>query len=247
VSDQLVCQVQTDGEIMTVRPAGTLALHTVAGFRAKLYKAVAEGPAAIIISLADVIVGDESCLTIFPAIAMHAAVESQVTVLLCSADEGIAASLHSMGVDVAVPVYPTPEDAARHAHRHPVARVGLRMRPAPDAPALARSFVDETCDHWHVPTAVVEAVRLISTELVSNVVLHAGTPMELVLRRSRRYIHVAVIDGDPRPAVLSRPESPQSASGRGLIFVDAFSSAWGCTPTANGKSTWAPVAHAPTA
>jgi len=243
MGDRLVCRVQTDGQVMTVRPAGTLSLQSVSGLRSVLFKAVAEGPDAIIVSLADVVVGDESCLTLFPAIAKHAADESQISLLLCAASDSVTESLHAAAPDRSVPLYPTAEDAARFAHGQPAARTTLRLACTPDAPALARSFVDETCGHWQVAPQVIEALRLISTELVTNVVVHAGTPMRVVLRRSHRHLHVAVLDDEPRPAMLRPPASPQSASGRGLIFVEAFSSAWGCTPTATGKSTWATLAH----
>jgi len=243
VGDRLVCRVQTDGQVMLVRPRGMLNPQSVSGLRSVLFKAVAEGPAAIIVSLADVAIGDASCLTLFPAIAKHAADESEIAVLLCAASDSVAESLHAQGFDRSVPLYPTAEDAARFALGQPAVRTTLRLACTPDAPALARSFVDDSCGQWHVSQEVTEALRLISTELVTNVVVHAGTPMSLVLRRSHRHIHVAVIDDEPRPAVLRPPASPQSASGRGLIFVEAFSSAWGCTPTATGKSTWATLAN----
>jgi len=238
----MMCRVETDGEIMTVHPMGTLGLAAVPRLRSVLYKAVAEGPAAIIISLADVVVPDDSYLTIFPAVAKHAADESQIAVLLCAASDAVARSLHALGIDNSVPLYATAEDATRFAQGRPAAtRTGLRMASTPEAPALARSLVDESCERWQVSPDVTEALRLISTELVTNVVLHAGTPMQLILRRTRRHIHVAVIDEEPRLAERRPPASPQSPNGRGLIFVEAFSAAWGCTPTATGKSTWATV------
>jgi hypothetical protein len=69
--------------------------------------------------------------------------------------------------------------------------------------------------------------------------------MELVLRRSKRYLHVSVIDEDRRPARLRGPASAHAAGGRGLMLVEAFSVAWGCTPTDRGKYTWATVATTP--
>jgi anti-anti-sigma factor len=241
----MACRVETDGEIMTVQPAGRLSVDTAPGLRSVLYKAVAEGPVAIIISLADVALADKSCLTLFPAIAEHAAEESEVSVLLCAANGALAESLHAMGLDASVPLYPTAESAWQFAHQQPATRAALRLVSTAEAPTLARSFVDESCEQWHVSPEVTEALRLISTELVTNVVIHAHTAMRLILRRSRRHIHLAVVDEEPRPATLRRPASPQSPTGRGLIFVEAFSSAWGCTPTATGKSTWATVTCQP--
>lgn len=243
MGDHMLCQVRTDGEIVTVRPVGALNLRTAPTLRSVLHKAVAEGPTAIIISLADVDVLDDSCLTLFPAIAKHAADESQIEVLLCAASDTVTESLHRLGFDVSMPVYPTAEDAVRIAHAQPATRTGLRLASTPEAPALVRSLVDESCAQWQVSGDVAEALRLICTELVTNVIIHARTPMHVILRRSRRHIHVAVIDEEPSLATLRPPASPQSPTGRGLIFVEAFSSAWGCTPTASGKSTWATVPY----
>ena len=108
---------------------------------------------------------------------------------------------------------------------------------------LARGFVGDTCARWRVAPSVTETLQLVVTELVANAVVHAGTPMQLIIRRSHRHIHLAVVDEERRPAVLRGPPSPRSPGGRGLLLVEAFSAAWGCTPTATGKSTWATVRH----
>jgi hypothetical protein len=84
-------------------------------------------------------------------------------------------------------------------------------------------------------------VQLIVTELVGNAARHARTPIDLVLRRSASYLHVAVIDGDPRPARLCSPSAREETGGRGLVLVNALAVAWGCSPTLGGKSTWATV------
>jgi anti-sigma regulatory factor (Ser/Thr protein kinase) len=184
-------------------------------------------------------VADDASLMMFPAVAKHAADEFQIAVLLCAASDALAESFHALGLENPVPLYPTAAAASCFANGWPVMRTALRLASTPEAPAIARAFVDESCAQWRVPGEVAEALRLISTELVTNVVVHADTPMRVILRRSRRHIHVAVMDEEPRLAMRRPPVSPQSASGRGLIFVEAFSSAWGCTPTATGKSTWA--------
>jgi anti-sigma regulatory factor (Ser/Thr protein kinase) len=97
------------------------------------------------------------------------------------------------------------------------------------------------CDQWGVPDPATDRLKLIVSELAGNVVRHARTPMEIVLRRSHNHIHVEVHDDDPHPARLQPPETLHAADGRGLMLVGASATAWGCTPTSAGKKTWATV------
>jgi hypothetical protein len=89
----------------------------------------------------------------------------------------------------------------------------------------------------HAPhRALVEDAGLL---LVSNAVRHAGTPIEVVVARTGRYVHLAVRDYVSRPARLLGSAGEDVPGGRGLLIVDAFTSCWGCTPTRDGKVTWA--------
>jgi len=244
MAEQLRCEVETDSDVITVNPTGSLTLSTVAGLRAVLNKALAEGPVAIIVNLSDFAVEDESCLTLFPAVAKQATIDSQTSLLLSAASAAIARWIRAHGFDLHVALYPTVEDAALQAHSRPVdPRERRRLRPSLDSPSQARDFVEETCARWPVSATVVETLKLIATELVANAVTHARTPMDVVVRRSRQHIHLGVIDGERRFAVLRGPESTRSPSGRGLMLVEAFSDYWGCTATATGKSTWATVRY----
>jgi len=244
MSEHLRCEVETDGDVVTVSAAGSLTLHTVATLRSVLNKALADGPVAIVVNLAGLTVEDESCLTVFPAVAKQATIESQTSLLLSAASMAIARWIRALGFDQHLALYPTVEDASRQAHSQPAGpQERRRLGPTLDSPSRARDFIDETCARWPVPAPVVETLKLIATELVGNAVTHARTPMEVVLRRSRRHVHLAVIDHERRLAVLRGPECDRSSSGRGLMLVEAFSAAWGCTRTETGKSTWATVRY----
>jgi len=241
---QLRCKVATDADVITVDLAGSLTFYTVASLRRVLTKALAEGPVAIIVNLADLTVEDESCLTLFAAVAKKASTDSQTSLLLSAASEAVARWIRTHRFDRRVALYPTVEDAAEHAHRRPAGpRERRRLGPTLDSPSLARDFVGEACARWMVSPSVIETLKLIATELVANAVTHARTPMDVVIGRSRQHIHLAVIDGERRFAVLRGPESARSSGGRGLMLVEAFSAAWGCTATATGKSTWATVRY----
>jgi hypothetical protein len=238
--ERLRCEANTDGDVITLHLAGPLARDSVAVLCSLLDKAFAEGPAAIIVNLSDVTVEDESCLTPFPTVA-----GSPTALLLSAASDMGARWFRALGLDQHVVHYPTSAAGSLHA---PGQLNGSRRRrglaSTVESPALARAFVDETCSRWLVPAAVIETLKLIVTELVTNAVRHARPPIELIIRRSRWHIHLSVIDEEPRLAILRGPEFPRSPSGRGLMLVEAFSAAWGCTPTPTGKSTWATVRHA---
>jgi anti-anti-sigma factor len=246
VGQQLQCAVRSDDDVITVRPVGVLDFNTAPHLRSVLDKALAEAPIAIIVDMAEIEVAEGSCLTLFAAVARQPADAPPTWVLLCAASEPVASSYVELGLDRHVSVYPTCAEARRLAQStRPIPRLSRRLAPQLDSPTLARRFASDACTEWQVAPQVTERAMLIVAELVSNVVLHAGTTMEVVLRRSARHIHIAVIDEDDRPAVLRGPQDVRSPSGRGLMLVDALAAAWGCTPTVKGKSTWAAVRYLP--
>ena len=76
-------------------------------------------------------------------------------------------------------------------------------------------------------TGAIAPVLLLTSELVSNAIVHVGRGFELVVEGSGDAVRVDVIDpgGDTRPAVL-HPE-PDEIGGRGLQMVDRVASHWG--------------------
>jgi hypothetical protein len=105
-------------------------------------------------------------------------------------------------------------------------------------PGLARRFVTETLKAWGRPELVADAV-VISSELVTNAVLHAGTDFALTIsRRSDGAIRVAVRDENP---AVPRPRQAtvSAGSGRGLGLVAAIASSWGADVVGGGKVVWA--------
>lgn len=75
------------------------------------------------------------------------------------------------------------------------------------------------------------------SEVVTNAVLHAGTPKHLTVRPVGDVLLVEVADGDPR-LPSRRPHDLTSATGRGLHFLDDLTVRWGARPTGDGKIVW---------
>lgn len=80
-------------------------------------------------------------------------------------------------------------------------------------------------------------VALLTSELVTNAVVHARSDVEVTVSLGARAVRVEVADDGPgRPAV--RRAGPDSPSGRGLTLVDAVADRWGVDHAAPGKSIW---------
>jgi anti-sigma regulatory factor (Ser/Thr protein kinase) len=85
-------------------------------------------------------------------------------------------------------------------------------------------------------------VVLLTSEVVSNVILHAGphgpgTEVVVALSRTAERIRVEVADGHPGfPKVGD--DAVDKVSGRGLLILDALADAWGVTPDGSGKVVW---------
>jgi len=98
--------------------------------------------------------------------------------------------------------------------------------PAPDVPAGVRRRLGPVLRAWCVEGETAEDVLLVVTELVANVVDHAGTPFEIELHRAPGRLYVAVRDQCPTPPE-PRGMDPHASRGRGLLVVQAVCRDWG--------------------
>jgi len=78
---------------------------------------------------------------------------------------------------------------------------------------------------------------VLTSELVTNAVIHAGGAFELVVTVDDDRARVAVEDSDGRLPQLGRAP-PDATTGRGLKLVDAMASAWGAERSTTGKVVW---------
>ena len=107
------------------------------------------------------------------------------------------------------------------------------------SPAVARRFLTETLHDWHVGDDPVDTACLLATELVTNAVLHAGTPLELVLETTGDTLRVEVVDqADCLPQQRSHRGDTLGVTGRGLVLVKGLAGTWGVTPREPGKAVW---------
>lgn len=125
---------------------------------------------------------------------------------------------------------------ARAAGEGPGWVVGTR-RMEGDARVLktARSTIRSLMED-EVPDARDIAV-LLTDELVTNAVLHAGGNFTLTAEMGYHILRVAVADASPiAPSVLV--QDPEREHGRGMAIVEALATDWGTERGDTGKTVW---------
>jgi anti-sigma regulatory factor (Ser/Thr protein kinase) len=80
-------------------------------------------------------------------------------------------------------------------------RAVIGLEPTPPTPRDARAFIAATAQRWELD-AIVDEASLVVSELVTNAVLHARTPLEVSLCVAAGKVEIAVRDHDLRPPVL---------------------------------------------
>ncbi|MER5465597.1 ATP-binding protein [Streptomyces sp. NPDC002668] len=126
----------------------------------------------------------------------------------------------------------------------------FRLPPAPTAPRSARRLVEDVLADWCIPVGLVESLRLLASELVTNAVAHGDGRVGLALFSAaatddspRAVLRMEVADASPEPA-RQGGLGGDDEHGRGLLLVDALSDQWGQDLLAEGKRVWCEFALA---
>jgi hypothetical protein len=210
------------------------------------HKCLAEQPSALIADLRDLHDPDGRSAALWLAVRRAClARQPAVHLGLCVTPGGpLADRLTRLGVRRHVPVFPSPAAARAEltgrAPRRPVLQ--SHLPPEPLSASLALDLVGQGCSAWRLP-GVLHPARRVLSELVTNAVEHARTPVLVTVSHRGPGLHLSVRDGDPRlPRLLpGRGAGPSHERGQGLRLVHAGASAWGAMPTHGGKVVWATV------
>ncbi len=122
------------------------------------------------------------------------------------------------------------------------ARAAATFDPVGRSVATARAFVRDTLQGWGHSELVDDAVVLTS-ELVTNAVVHAGTQADVLCLRTEEGIRVEVGDRYPEREVPLQGAGfnlggPDREGGRGLLLCAALASKWGVEYTPTRKHVW---------
>ncbi len=113
----------------------------------------------------------------------------------------------------------------------------------PRSAGEARRFVASTLQEWQLGP-LLETVTLLTSELVTNAIVHAGAELDVVVRLTGEAARVEVTDRSSAPPAL-RVATEDDSSGRGLALVEALARRWGTRRmVSGGKTVWFEVARA---
>lgn len=115
--------------------------------------------------------------------------------------------------------------------RRRLGRADLRAVPE------ARRALRELLTHWGRPGRS-EIAELLTSELVTNALVHTDREAVLTATVSARGLHVEVRDfvgRRPRPRAA---DADDGTHGRGLMLVQSLADAWGVRPHGVGKAVW---------
>jgi anti-sigma regulatory factor (Ser/Thr protein kinase) len=114
----------------------------------------------------------------------------------------------------------------------------LTLVPSRRAPARARQAVLAFAT-GSVSAEAAETAELLTSELVTNALMHGSGRITVVMEHDRDGLAVTVCDDEPALPALPDPD-PLSLGGRGLHLVAALADAWGVTPVdgSPGKGVW---------
>jgi anti-sigma regulatory factor (Ser/Thr protein kinase) len=141
---------------------------------------------------------------------------------------------HHTSVAAALAGLPSAGVPAAHRRR-------LHLPATPTAAGRARAVVARTLTDWGLEDLLFP-VELVTSELVSNAVRHAGTEADLLLGLGPGGVRVAVRDGEPSAPILpAGPSDVPREGGRGILLVSALAQRWGVLTGSHDKIVWAEV------
>ncbi len=136
---------------------------------------------------------------------------------------------------------PSGRDKGREVSGRDIFRPGLEnflnVPPEASSAGRARRFVRSVLEEAGVHEDLVDSAILLTSELITNGILHARSDIALTVKVLPECIRIEVVDEDPRlpsPAL----SSPDALSGRGLQIVQGAAQAWGIENHDSGKLIW---------
>jgi anti-sigma regulatory factor (Ser/Thr protein kinase) len=114
----------------------------------------------------------------------------------------------------------------------------MRFPVRPEAATMARTAIEDMLTS--VPRSVLFDAQLLTSELVSNAVRHAGLGPEdavgLTIALTPDRLHVGVLDDGP--GFEAAAHRPDSVGGWGLLLVETVSDRWGVIRGRRTNEVW---------
>jgi anti-sigma regulatory factor (Ser/Thr protein kinase) len=100
----------------------------------------------------------------------------------------------------------------------------LRLPPTARSTTQARRFVLAALADWGL-NVLRDTAALLTSEVVTNSVLHARTDIEVTVTRLVDGVRIEVADGSRR-APVRRPQVKEATTGRGVELLEQLAGAW---------------------
>lgn len=230
-------------DAVVVAARGRLDAVTYRQLRDHLLKIGTDGPRAIVVDLAELVIDPDSTLAIFPAVHTRLERWPGVPLLLVTGSGRVENQLSGHSTGRYLPVHKDLTSAMAAIDEPPPRRIAhVQLPNSLTSPRLAREFTRLTCARWGLDTLLDDALLLIG-ELVTNAVMHTGSAPVVWLELRRNLFSVAVRDEWPGEVSMRDPGGG-FAGIHGLLLVAQIASVWGCSPTlTGGKVVWATLRH----
>jgi anti-anti-sigma regulatory factor len=218
-----------------VRLTGELTTASMRPAHTALVEALMEEPTSVVVDMSGLTGADETAMALFPAMGKLAREWPGARLLLGGTNPQVAEALPESGW---VEEHGTVEESLAAASTDPVPqRVHRYLEPTAEAPRVAREMATHAWWDWDLPGRPNSA-QILASELVTNGVRHARTPLGFSMTLRDGTVRLSVQDWAAAPV---RPRSPSESDlqGRGLIVVEAIASRWGSVPLGDGKVVWA--------
>jgi len=118
----------------------------------------------------------------------------------------------------------------------PATAPSRRLPPVARSARDARRFLEESLPGVDGDTVYI--AQLLTSELVTNAVLHAGTEIELRVWAMGGRVHVRVLDEVATRLPIPHEQAAEAGTGRGLHMVEHLSAACGVEVSPGGKTVW---------
>jgi anti-anti-sigma factor len=235
-------EVEEIGRHLVVRLSGELTVATAPAVRTALTKCLVEQPDALVADISGLTTTEPHALAVFRAVTRQAALWPGTPLLLCAPDPALATQLRNGGFHRRR-LFTSLAEALSTPPEPRLTSISDIVLPVTGASRQARELVTGACQRWELPH-LADRAALVTGELVTNAVVHAGTLADLRLTRGNRYLMIAVRDGSTAPPRIPGAPSTDPAAPRGLLLVEATAHRWGSLPAEDGKVVWATLSLA---
>ena len=109
--------------------------------------------------------------------------------------------------------------------------------PLPSSVRFSRQLTARVCSAAGLPQEICETAVLLTSELVTNALIHGRSEVRVVVRAAQGYVRVEVGDDNSRHPVL-QAEDPAALDGRGIGLLAACADDWGVRDLPFGKVVW---------